>query len=43
MGARATIAEIAFRNGFSDLSWFNRGFKAQFGATPRDIRGTAWF
>ena len=24
-------------------SWFNRGFKAQFGATPRDIRGTAWF
>ena len=38
---RTPIAEIAFRNGFSDLSWFNRSFKAQFGATPRDIRGAA--
>ncbi len=36
--ARTPIAEIAFRNGFSDLSWFNRRFKAQFGATPRDVR-----
>ena len=39
--ARTPIAEIAFRNGFSDLSWFNRSFKAEFGATPRDIRSTA--
>ena len=41
--ARTPIAEIAYRNGFSDLSWFNRGFKAQFGATPRDFRRTARF
>ena len=39
--ARTPIAEIAFRNGFSDLSWFNRSFKARFGATPRDMRKTA--
>ena len=39
--ARWPIAEIAFRNGFSDLSYFNRRFKARFGATPRDIRRTA--
>ena len=39
--ARTPIAEIAFRSGFSDLSWFNRRFKARFGATPRDIRRTA--
>lgn len=36
--ARTPIAGIAYRNGFSDLSWFNRRFKAHFGATPRDIR-----
>ncbi len=41
--ARTPIAEIAYRNGFSDLSWFNRGFKAQFGATPRDYRRAARF
>ncbi len=39
--ARTPIAEIAFRNGFSDLSWFNRSFRAHFGATPRDIRRAA--
>ena len=39
--ARTPIAEIAFRNGFSDLSYFNRRFKARFGATPREIRGNA--
>ena len=39
--ARTPIAEIAFRNGFSDLSWFNRSFRARFGATPRDIRRAA--
>ena len=36
--AQTPISEIALRNGFSDLSWFNRSFKAQFGATPRDTR-----
>ena len=36
--ARASIAEIAYRNGFSDLSYFNRRFRARFEATPRDIR-----
>ena len=39
--ARTPIAGIAYRNGFSDLSWFNRRFKARYGATPRDIRRTA--
>ena len=41
--ARTPIAGIAYKNGFSDLSWFNRRFKARFGATPRDIRRTARF
>ena len=36
--ARTSIAEIAYRNGFSDLSHFNRRFRAHFEATPRDIR-----
>ena len=36
--ARMPIAEIAYRNGFSDLSYFNRRFKAHFQATPRDLR-----
>ncbi len=36
--ARTPIAEIAYRNGFSDLSYFNRSFKAHFQATPRELR-----
>ena len=36
--ARTTIADIAFSNGFSDLSSFNRRFKERFGSTPREIR-----
>ena len=39
--ARTSIAEIAYRNGFSDLSHFNRRFRARFEATPRDIRKKA--
>ena len=39
--ARTSIAEIAYRNGFSDLSYFNRRFRARFEATPRDIRKKA--
>jgi AraC-like DNA-binding protein len=33
-----SIADIAFDNGFSDLSTFNRGFQRAFGMTPRDLR-----
>lgn len=39
--AQTPIAEIAYRNGFSDLSYFNRRFKAQFQATPREVRRNA--
>lgn len=35
------VADIAFRWGFSDLSHFSRAFKARFGMSPRDCRGTA--
>lgn len=34
----ATIAEIAYRNGFRDISYFNRRFKRTFGETPTDYR-----
>lgn len=33
-GADATITEIAFNCGFSDLSHFSRAFKSKFGAPP---------
>ncbi len=33
-----TIADIAFRWGFQDLSHFGRAFKAAFGMTPRECR-----
>jgi AraC-like DNA-binding protein len=36
--ADQSIATIAFRCGFGDLSGFNRAFKASFGMTPRDLR-----
>lgn len=39
--ARTAIAEVVYSNGFSDLSYFNRRFKARFEATPREIRKTA--
>jgi AraC-like DNA-binding protein len=32
------ISGIAFAWGFSDLSHFNRRFKAAFGCAPRDYR-----
>jgi AraC-like DNA-binding protein len=33
-----TIAEIAYRAGFNDLSTFNREFRRHFGARPTDVR-----
>lgn len=33
-----TIGDIAFACGFGDISWFNRSFRARYGATPSDIR-----
>jgi len=35
------IAQIAHENGFGDVSYFNRIFRRQFGATPSDIRANA--
>jgi AraC-like DNA-binding protein len=36
--ASRTVGEIAYGWGFSDLSHFNRRFKAAFGCSPRDYR-----
>ncbi len=36
-----TIAAIAYRGGFGDLSHFNRNFKRRFGETPSEIRRLA--
>lgn len=36
--ADESVATIAFRWGFGDLSGFNRAFRATFGATPREVR-----
>jgi AraC-like DNA-binding protein len=36
--ADQSIATIAFRWGFGDLSGFNRAFRATFGVTPREVR-----
>ncbi len=32
------VSDIAMSVGFSDISYFNRAFKARFGATPTDVR-----
>lgn len=37
LGARP-ISSIAYDAGFSDLSYFNRAFKAAYGETPSDVR-----
>ncbi|HEX4159512.1 MAG TPA: helix-turn-helix domain-containing protein [Rhizomicrobium sp.] len=34
------IADIAFDCGFGDISYFNRKFRARFGATPSDLRNS---
>lgn len=36
--ASQTIASIAYRVGFGDLSYFNRTFRQRFGATPSEVR-----
>ncbi|MBX9646146.1 MAG: AraC family transcriptional regulator [Xanthobacteraceae bacterium] len=36
--AHLTIAQLAHSNGFNDISYFNRAFRRQFGATPSDVR-----
>ncbi len=37
------IADVAAESGFTDLSYFNRAFRRQFGATPSDIREAGAF
>jgi len=39
--AQLNIAQIAHDNGFGDVSYFNRAFRRQFGATPSDVREAA--
>jgi AraC-like DNA-binding protein len=39
--AHRMIGEIAFSWGFSDLSHFNRRFKAEFGCAPGEYRRNA--
>jgi AraC-like DNA-binding protein len=39
--AASSVSEIAYRWGFSDLSHFNRSFRAKFGMTPREWRADA--
>jgi AraC-like DNA-binding protein len=34
------VSDIAATAGFSDISYFNRAFRARFGATPTDIRAS---
>lgn len=36
-----TIADIAFKYGFNDLSWFYRRYRARWGETPGDTRARA--
>lgn len=39
--AHLNIAQIAHESGFGDVSYFNRAFRRQFGATPSDVREDA--
>lgn len=36
--ARLSISELAFDNGFSDVSYFNHAFRRRYRATPSDVR-----
>lgn len=40
--AKWSVSAIAFRVGFSDVSYFNRCFRRFYGATPSDIRAQAY-
>jgi AraC-like DNA-binding protein len=35
------VSAVAFEVGFGDLSYFNRAFRRQYGATPSDVREAA--
>ena len=35
------VADIAFRAGFTDVTYFNRAFKTRFGETPTGVRSTS--
>lgn len=37
-GAKLSIAEIAYANGFNDAAHFSRVFQKRFGLCPRDVR-----
>ena len=39
--ANQRVTDIAYDSGFSDLSYFNRAFRARFGCTPSDMRQRA--
>lgn len=39
--AHLTIAQLAYSNGFNDISYFNRAFRRRFGVTPSDLREVA--
>ena len=39
-GGAGTVAEIAYRVGFSDPSYFSRRFHQLFGVAPSEVRGT---
>jgi AraC-like DNA-binding protein len=39
--AGLTISAIAFEVGFANLSYFDRTFRARFGATPSDVCAAA--
>jgi AraC-like DNA-binding protein len=39
--AERSIADVAFKVGFGDLSYFNRTFRRRFGMTPSDARQQA--
>jgi AraC-like DNA-binding protein len=35
------IGEIAYANGFNDVSHFSRSFRARYGLSPKDFRATS--
>ncbi|WP_079545515.1 helix-turn-helix domain-containing protein [Bradyrhizobium lablabi] len=39
--ANRPISNIAFANGFGDLSYFNRTFRRRYAASPSEVREAA--